>query len=60
MTTNHFGRGIVDQIGKLIYPRLQPFQRRREMKTLVAALSVGLLMAALLTIMMFAKNGFGR
>jgi len=56
MATNHSERGIVEQIGKLIYPRLLPYQRRRELKTLLAAILFGLLTATMLAALMIRRN----
>lgn len=39
--------------GKLLFPRLQPDQRRREMRFLLAALFTGLAIAGAIALVMF-------
>ena len=39
-------------IGKLLFPRLQPDQRRREMHILFAALLAGLVIAGIISLVM--------
>jgi hypothetical protein len=39
-------------LGKLLFPRLQPDQRRREMRFLLAALLAGLVIAGILAMVM--------
>ena len=44
--------------GKLLFPRLQPDQRRREMHTLLAALLAGLVIAGITaTVMILVVKG---
>jgi hypothetical protein len=40
-------------LGKLLFPRLQPDQRRREMRFLIAALFTGLAIAGTVALAMF-------
>jgi hypothetical protein len=40
-------------LGKLLFPRLQPDQRRREMRFLIAALLAGLAIASTVALAMF-------
>jgi hypothetical protein len=41
------GNMIIDFLGKIFFPRLQVWQRRREVKTFLTAVLVGLIFAGL-------------
>ena len=43
---------MTPDFGKLLFPRLQPDQRRREMRTLLAALLAGLVIASITALVM--------
>jgi hypothetical protein len=43
-------------LGKLVYPRLPPDQRRREMRHLLTALLTGLFTAAIIVLVMIAMG----
>ncbi len=43
-------------LGKLLYPRLSPDQRRREMHVRLAALLTGLVIAAVIAAVMYAAD----
>jgi hypothetical protein len=44
-------------LGKLLYPRLQPDQRRREMYFLLSALLTGLVTAGIIALVMIVMEG---
>jgi len=44
-------------LGKLLYPRLQPDQRRKEMHFLLGALLTGLVTAGIVVLMMILMGG---
>jgi hypothetical protein len=48
-----FFESMKPDFGKLLFPRLQPDQRRREMRVLFAALLTGLVIAAITAVVMF-------
>ncbi len=43
-------------LGKLLYPRLSPDQRRRELRVLLAALLTGLVIAAAIAVVIFEAD----
>ena len=43
-------------LGKLLYPRLQPDQRRREMHFLIGALLTGLITAGIIVLVMIVMG----
>ena len=43
---------MTPNFGKLLFPRLQPDQRRREMRVLLAALLAGLVIASTIALVM--------
>jgi hypothetical protein len=43
-------------LGKLLYPRLSPDQRRREMRVLLTALLTGLVTAGLIVLVMIVMG----
>jgi hypothetical protein len=43
-------------LGKLLYPRLQPDQRRREMHVLLTALLTGLITAGIIAVVMIVMG----
>jgi hypothetical protein len=45
---------MTPDLGKLLYPRLQPDQRRREMHFLLTALLTGLLTASIIAVVIIA------
>jgi hypothetical protein len=45
---------MTPDFGKLLFPRLQPDQRRREMRFLLAALLTGLFIAGVIALVMIA------
>jgi len=51
---------ILKRMGELLYPRLQPSQRRREMKTLLLAVLTTLAFAAGMVALMISRNSTGR
>jgi hypothetical protein len=44
-------------LGKLLFPRLQPDQRRKEMHVLLGALLTGLITAGLIVLVMILTGG---
>jgi hypothetical protein len=46
----------IDQLGKLLFPRLQPWQRRREMKIIITAGVTGVVFACIVAAIIFLKN----
>ena len=44
-------------LGKLLFPRLQPDQRRKEMRVLLGALLTGLITASLIVLVMILMGG---
>jgi len=49
-----FSDSMTPDLGKLLYPRLQPDQRRREMHFLLTALLTGLLTASIIAVVIIA------
>jgi hypothetical protein len=49
-----------NEIGKVLYPRLQPYQRRQQMKSLFASCAVGVVFAGVVATVMIMKNHLGR
>ena len=47
---------MTPDFGKLLFPRLQPDQRRREMRILLAALLTGLVIASAIALVMIAMG----
>ena len=47
---------MTPDLGKLLFPRLQPDQRRREMHFLLTALLTGLLTAGIVTVVMIVTG----
>jgi hypothetical protein len=50
---------MTDRLGKWLFPRLQPYRQKREIKTLMAALGVGLFVAGIITVMLILVNSAG-
>jgi hypothetical protein len=48
---------MTPNFGKLLFPRLQPDQRRREMRTLLLALLAGLAIAGTVALVMLLLAG---
>jgi hypothetical protein len=46
----------MNKIGKMLYPRLDRWQRRREIKRIMAAVLSGLFFAGIVGLMMILKN----
>ena len=46
----------IDRLGKLLFPRLQLWRRRREIKTILAALLIGFIFAAIIGAIILLKN----
>ena len=51
---------IMDRFAKWLFPRWQPFRRKREIRSLIAALWVGLAVAGLITTLMILINSAAR
>jgi hypothetical protein len=47
---------MTERLGKWLFPRWQPYRRRRETKTLIAALLVGLVGAGIMTAIIILTN----
>jgi hypothetical protein len=47
---------MIDRLGKWLFPRWQPYRRKRETKMLVVALGVGLLVAAIMSAIIILVN----
>jgi len=47
---------LTDWLGKRLFPRWQPYRRRREIKTLMVALGVGLVVAGIITAVLILTN----
>jgi uncharacterized membrane protein YidH (DUF202 family) len=47
---------MIERLGKWLFPRWQPYRRRREMRTIMVALGVGLLVAAALAAIILLTN----
>ena len=47
---------LLDFIGKLLFPRRAPWDQRRELNHLMAAISVALLMGGVVVLLMFFVN----
>jgi hypothetical protein len=50
---------MTDRLGKWLFPRLQPYRQKREIKTLMAALGVGLFVAGIITAILILVNSAG-
>jgi hypothetical protein len=50
---------ITDWLGKRLFPRLEPYHQRREIRTLMAALLVGVLVAGAVTGLLILMNSAG-
>ena len=50
------GNMIIDFLGKIFFPRLQPWQRRREVKTFLTAVLVGLIFAGIAAALILLKS----
>ena len=46
----------VDYFGKMLFPRLQPWQRRRQIKTMLMVLIVAVIFAAVVAGFMLLRN----
>jgi len=46
----------IDQIGKILFPRLQPWQRRREIKIYIITMLTGVFFAVIIAAIIFLKN----
>ena len=51
---------ITEWLGKWLFPRLEPYRQKRETKVLMAALSVGLLVAGIVTGLLILINSGGQ
>jgi len=51
---------LTDRLGKWLFPRWQPFRRRREIKALLVALWVGSLVAGAMTVVLILTNSTGK
>jgi len=51
---------ITDRLAKWLFPRWQPFRRRREIKSLIVALWVGLLVAGAVTGILILINSMSK
>ncbi|MGB7747295.1 MAG: hypothetical protein WBN75_08405 [Verrucomicrobiia bacterium] len=51
-----FSKPMTPDFGKLLYPRLQPDQRRREMHFLLIALLMGLITAGIVALLMIVTG----
>jgi type VI protein secretion system component VasF len=47
---------FTDWLGKRLFPRWQPYRRKREIKTLLVALWVGLVVAGVITAAIILAN----
>jgi hypothetical protein len=47
---------MIDRLGKWLFPRWQPYRRKRETRMLVVALGVGLLVAAIMSAIIVLVN----
>jgi hypothetical protein len=47
---------ITDRLGKWLFPKWQPYRQKREMKTIIIALGVGLVVAAVMAAIIFLTN----
>jgi len=47
---------IIDRLAKWLFPRWQPYRQRREMRTLITALWVGLGVAAIISAIIILTN----
>jgi hypothetical protein len=47
---------IIDRLGKWLFPRWQPYRQKREMKTIIVALGVGLVVAAAIAAIIILTN----
>jgi hypothetical protein len=50
---------MIDRLAKWLFPRLPPHRQRREIRTLVAALAVGLFVAGIITAILILANSAG-
>jgi len=50
---------MMDRLGQWLFPRLEPYRQRRETRTLMAALVVGLLVAAMISTIIILANSAG-
>jgi hypothetical protein len=46
----------LDRLGKWLFPRWQPYRQRREVRTILAALGVGLIVAAVISAIIILAN----
>jgi nitrate reductase NapE component len=46
----------IDQLGKLLFPRLQPWQRERKVKTIIVVVVFALIAAGMIGGFMFLRN----
>ena len=51
---------LIDLLGKIFFSRHQPWQRRREVKTLLAAVVVGLIFAGIAAALILLKSHQGK
>lgn len=47
---------IMERLGKWLFPRWQPYRQKREMRTLMIALGVGLIVAAVISAIIILTN----
>jgi multisubunit Na+/H+ antiporter MnhB subunit len=47
---------MIERLGKWLFPRWQPYRRRREMRTIMVAMGVGLIVAAALAAIILLAN----
>ncbi len=50
---------ITERLGKWLYPRWQPFRRRRQIRALLISLLVGLFVAGVVTGVLLLANSAG-
>jgi len=51
---------MTERLGKWLFPRWQPYRQKREMKTIIVALGVGLVVAAAMAAVIILTNSMGR
>ena len=47
---------IMDRLGKWLFPRWQPYRQRREVRSIMVALGVGLIVAAVISAVIILTN----
>lgn len=51
---------MLPDLGKWLFPRLQPYQRKYQMRVLCASLLVGLIVAGIIVLLMILVQKSGR